>query len=294
MNAAMTTLERYLKHERLYLAGLIAAMLFINNSINATSILMEAQRAGTSIPVSRPFINEYTSALSSLLLIPGIIWLTRRFPLGWGSLRRNGLAHFGFSIVFSIAHITLFVALRKLAFGLQGVDYTFSTNLPLSFLYEYRKDAWAYIGFLIAIYCYRFILSRLRGEAVPVGSSEDAPPGKAPERLLVRKLGKEFIVRVDDVEWLEAAGNYVNLHMGERVYPLRATMNSLIDSLSDRGFVRIHRSRGVNLDYVESLTPLESGDCTISLKSGRTVSLSRRYRDAFRTRLNQHTETAHA
>ena len=71
---------------------------------------------------------------------------------------------------------------------------------------------------------------------------------------------------------------------------MRASMASLIESLSERGFVRIHRSRGVNLDYVDSLTPLESGDCTVSLKSGRTMNLSRRYRDAFRSQLNQHIE----
>ena len=285
----MITLERYLKHERLYVTLLIAGLLLINNTVNATSILMEASRAGIDMPLSEPFINEYTSALSSLLLIPGIIWFTGRFPLGWGQLRRNLLAHLGFSLVYSAAHIALFVGLRKLLFSLQGVVYNYTDNLLISFVYEYRKDAWAYVMVLICIYCYRFILSRLRGEAVPVGSGEDSVPERAPERFLVRKLGKEFVVKVDDVEWLEAAGNYVNLHLGERVYPLRATMASLIDSLSDRGFVRIHRSRGVNLDYVDSLTPLESGDCTVCLKSGHSVNLSRRYRDAFRSQLNQHT-----
>jgi len=64
-------------------------------------------------------------------------------------------------------------------------------------------------------------------------------------------------------------------------------MAKLVDSLQERGFVRIHRSRGVNLDYVESITPLESGDCTVSLKSGQSLNLSRRYRDALREQLNQ-------
>jgi DNA-binding LytR/AlgR family response regulator len=65
-------------------------------------------------------------------------------------------------------------------------------------------------------------------------------------------------------------------------------MNNLVDSLAERGFVRIHRSRGVNLDYVDTITPLESGDCDVSLKSGRSVTLSRRYREDFRSQLNQH------
>lgn len=291
----MFTLEHYLRHERIYVTLLVAALLFINNTIIATSIIMEARRAGVDIPLLRPFINEYSSALATLLLIPAFLWILGKFPLHWGALKRNLLAHVGFSVLFCLAHIGIFVAIRKLLFGLQGIDYQFSTNLLESFVYEYRKDAWGYALILVCVYSYRFILSRLRGEAVPVASGEDTPVGKAPERFLVRKLGKEFVVRVDQVEWLEAAGNYVNLHMGDKIYPLRATMASLIDSLADRGFVRIHRSRGLNLDYVDAITPLESGDCEVSLKSGTTITLSRRYRDEFRRQLNQHSDgTSHA
>ncbi len=284
----MSTLERYLKHERLYVALMAAGLLLINNTINATSILMEASRAGADIALSGPFITEYSSALATLLLVPGIIWFTHRYPLRWGSLQRHLIAHLGASVLFSVAHISLFVAMRKMIFELQGLEYQFSDNLLLSFVYEYRKDAWGYVLILVFIHAYRFILSRLRGEAVPVANREDAPIDRAPERFLVRKLGKEFVVRVDDVEWLEAAGNYVNLHLQDRVYPLRATMAGLIDSLGESGFVRIHRSCGVNLDYVDTITPLESGDCTISMKSGQTVTLSRRYREEFRSLLNQH------
>ena len=291
----MLTLDRYLKHERLYAALLFAALLFINNTIIATSIIMEARRAGVDIPLLRPFINEYSSAMATLLLIPAILWLLARYPLHWGKLKHNLLAHAGFSVLFSVAHIALFVAMRKVLFGLQGIDYQYSNNLLESFVYEYRKDAWSYTVILVCVHSYQFILSRLRGEAVPVASGEDMPAGRAPERFLVRKLGKEFVVRVDQVEWLEAAGNYVNLHMGDKVYPLRATMANLIDSLADRGFVRIHRSRGLNLDYVDAITPQESGDCEISLKSGTTITLSRRYRDEFRRQLNEHgTGTARA
>jgi DNA-binding LytR/AlgR family response regulator len=176
----------------------------------------------------------------------------------------------------------LFVVQRKLLFGLQDLDYVFTDSILESFLYEYRKDAWVYVMIVLGTYSYRFILSRLRGEAVPVGDSEETAEGQLPERFLVRKLGKEFVVKAEEVEWLEAAGNYVNLHVGDRVYPLRATMSKLIDVMAERGFARIHRSRGVNLNYVESITPLESGDCTVELKSGTTLSLSRRYRDALR------------
>jgi hypothetical protein len=288
-NAPMITLQRYLKHERLYAALLIATLLMINNTINATSILMEANMSGASIPPLQPFITEYSSALATLALFPLILWLVDRFPFRWGVIGRNAVCHLGFSALYCLAHIALFVLLRKFLFDLQSLEYRFTDNWLLSFVYEYRKDAWSYAVLVAGIYSYRFTLSRLRGEAVPVAAGEDSPAEQnAPERFLVRKLGREFVVRASDVEWLEAAGNYVNLHVGERTYPLRATMARLVENLEDSGFARIHRSRGVNLDYVESITPLESGDCTVTLKNGTDLSLSRRYRDALRQQLRQH------
>ncbi len=276
------TLNHYLKYEPFYVALLVTTLMLINNSINATSILMEAKRSGTTLVWWHPFVTEYSSALSFVLLFPVILWLLKRFPLQWKMPGRRLAAHFFFSIGFSVSHIVLFVMLRNLVFSLQGVDYVYSEDFLESFVYEYRKDAWVYCLTIAGCYSYRFILSRLRGEAVPVADGEEAAGEQVPERFLVRKLGKEFVVNADDVEWLEAAGNYVNLHVGEKVYPLRSTMSRLLDALTERGFARIHRSRGINLNYVESITPLESGDCTVALKSGKQLSMSRRYRDNFR------------
>jgi DNA-binding LytR/AlgR family response regulator len=283
----MWTLERYLHRERLYVALLLLLVLLINTTINATSILMEAQRSGVHIRWSDPFITEYSSAISFFILFPAVLWLARRFPLKWGSMRRHGLYHLGFSALFCIAHVALFMAIRKPAFYLQGLDYQLADDWLMTFIYEYRKDAWTYALMLLGIHTYSFVISRLRGEAVPVGSGEDAAPEPSPERFLVRKLGKEFVVKTGDIQWLEAAGNYVNLHVGERVYPLRSTMAILVDSLDSQGFIRIHRSHAINLDFVESITPLESGDCTVTLDGGKTLNLSRRYRDAFKEQLGQ-------
>ena len=102
---------------------------------------------------------------------------------------------------------------------------------------------------------------------------------------MVKKLGKEFIIKIDDVEWLESAGNYVNLHIKGRIYPIRATLTSLIDRISNKGFSRIHRSHSINLDCVDSITPLSSGDSEIKLTNGKVLNLSRRYKESFKERL---------
>ena len=280
----MTPLQRFLKHERRYASLGIIAILFVNANIIATSILIETQRAGSVIPTYQPFVTEYSSHLAVIACIPLLAWAADRFrilgPKPWQGL----LGHLAISVVYSLLHIGIFVAIRKLVFAGLGDDYQYSDNLLLSFVYEYRKDLWAYSTWIVLIHGYRFVISRLRGEAVPIEESEDQPASETvvPDRFLVRKLGREFLVKVADIEWLEAAGNYVNLHVGERTYPLRATMGDLHQTLLKRGFVRIHRSYGVNLEFVDSLQTQDSGDGVVTLKNGQALSLSRRYREGFR------------
>lgn len=280
----MTGIERYLKHERWYIAGMLAAFLLVETSINATSLMMEAREEGKALAAWVPFVLEYTSGLSLFILFPLVAWYLRRFPLDWSVFRRNVGWHVLGSVGFTVMHIVLMTAFRKPLFHLAGSGYTLDA-LSWELLYEYRKDAWTYAFILLVIHVYRFIVSRLRGEAKLVEEGEDSAQESMPDRLLVKKLGKEFIVRVDEIEWLESSGNYVNLHIGKRLYPLRSTLSALVEQMEPRGFRRVHRSHAVNLDYVTSISPLESGDATVTLRDGTTLALSRRYRNAFREQL---------
>jgi hypothetical protein len=279
----MTFLERYLKHHYRYLAALIVLLVFVNATILATSIIMETRRSGGNLPAWYPFLWEYSSALSILFMTFFIFWYDGLFPLTWSLWRRHIWMHIAGTVIFSGGHIVLMVGLRKLVMWALGGSYVFG-NIPMELLYEYRKDAWSYFTLLALFYLHRFIVSRLRGEAQMIGEGESISD-RIPDRLLVKKLGKEFIIKVSDIEWLEAAGNYVNLHLDGRIYPLKTTLNNLISQLADRGFMRIHRSHGVNLDYVASIEPLESGDAIVKLKNEVCINLSRRYRDEFRKRL---------
>lgn len=79
-----------------------------------------------------------------------------------------------------------------------------------------------------------------------------------------------------------AAGNYVNLIIGERVYPLRATMSKLSANLEAQGFCRIYRSYAVKLDDIASITSLQSGDREVVLTSGKKLKLLWRYKEQFK------------
>ena len=158
---------------------------------------------------------------------------------------------------------------------------------PTQWSYEYPKDVRTYFLKLAIVYGYRFIVRRLQGEARLLAAPDEGPPVEPierPERFLVRKLGREFLVAAQDFEWLEADGNYVNLHVKGRLYPLRSTMTAIEPRLDPARFLRVHRSYIVNLGHLAEIEPLETGDARLKLCDGTQVSCSRRYRPALRAR----------
>jgi len=179
------------------------------------------------------------------------------------------------------------VLLRHVAYVIEGGRYVFG-DLPGELFYEYLKDFRAYWGFVALIYLYRHILLRLQGEAqFLTEGKEDSLQSAQPvtDRFLVKKLGREFLVKVDHIDWIEASGNYVNLHVGERLYPLRETMAGIQQRLVGQGFARVHRSAIVNLDRVREIEPFDTGDARAHLLGGGVVPVSRRYRQALKERL---------
>jgi hypothetical protein len=294
--------ERFDRHSRLYACLLVFAYVMINNTINATSDWMEATRDGRTphIELWEPFVWEYTSAISTFILIPLLFLYFQRFPLSFHGVLKQVGVHFAASVAFSFSHTGLMVGLRKLAYATVERGYDFG-NLSTELLYEYRKDAWGYLLFMVLYHGYQFIYSRLKGEAkliyqqpsqslneqsVLVDEPANDETLEAPEHLLVKKLDKEFLVKVEDIDWLESSGNYVNLHCQGRIYPLRATLKGLLSRLDDSGFCRVHRSAGVNINKVASIAPNSNGDATILLSSGSEVVMSRRYRDEFKQRVS--------
>ncbi len=96
----------------------------------------------------------------------------------------------------------------------------------------------------------------------------------------VRSRGKVTFVRLSDIDWVEAEGDYVRIHAGGRSHLVRETMASAERRLPGRRFVRIHRSTIVNAERVRELDSLENGDWTVRLHSGDTLRLSRTRREA--------------
>lgn len=254
----------------------------LNASFNSITSVMDHPE----VAPWQPWSWEWSSALVFLALIPAVVALERRCPLRIDTWRSSGALHLLASIPFSLIHVLGMIALRKLAYGLAGETYDFGPWW-LNFGYEYLKDVRTYLSIVVTLGLYRLWVMRLQGEARMLAAPDEGPPVEPierPERFLVRKLGKEFLVNASEIEWLQASGNYVNLRVRGRDYPLRSTMAAIEERLDASRFVRVHRSYAVNLDYLAEIEPLESGDARLHLRDGARIPCSRRYRSALRER----------
>jgi two-component system, LytTR family, response regulator len=105
------------------------------------------------------------------------------------------------------------------------------------------------------------------------------------DRFVVKSGGRVYFVRTSEIDWIEAAGNYVKLHVAAEAHLLRETMTAIEAQLDPDMFVRIHRCHIVNIERVQEMQPWFNGEYVVSLKSGARLTLSRGYREKFQKRL---------
>lgn len=121
------------------------------------------------------------------------------------------------------------------------------------------------------------LLDRL--EAYPDAPAAPPPAARAAylRRIPVKDRGRVTFLDVDQIDWIEAADNYVNVHSGARSFLLRMTMQDMERQLDPARFLRIHRSRIVHLDRVREVQALSSGDSLLVLTDGTRLTASRTY-----------------
>lgn len=236
---------------------------------------------GVRMPYATALAIQIASHLVVAALLPAIYWLHRRWPIG--EQPRNLLIHIAAVVPFSIAHTVGMAALRFLWFGgVLGESHSF----PLTFdrmLYEFAKDIIAYGLLSAGAVALRHVLARPAAPAIAeaIATAEPLAPEPLPERFAVRRKGREVMVEVADIDWIEASGNYAVLHVGDETFEIRSSLTKLEGELDPKRFVRVHKSHVVNIARVVEVTPWVSGDWRIRLQSGAEVNLSRRYRQRF-------------
>jgi two-component system LytT family response regulator len=98
------------------------------------------------------------------------------------------------------------------------------------------------------------------------------------ERVVIRASGRVLLIALRDIDWIAAAGVYVEVYVGGTAHLYRSSLNALLQRLPPRSFIRVHRSVAVNTDRIVELRPKGHGDYVVVLKNGRELPLSRAFR----------------
>lgn len=242
-------------------AGLYAA-------VNAASVIADRASLGRPVPAWEPWSWEMTSYAAWLAVAPFVFAAAARFRpprLGWPA---TAIVHLLLSLLASLAHVGLMVGMRMTIYAAAGSAYRQPGSAADILIYEYRKDLITY-AILVAMF---LLAGRLFGPvAAPAAEGE-------PFRLEVRDGSRTAWLAPEDVEWAQAAGNYVELHGRFGTLLHRETLAALEEALASHGFRRIHRSRIVRAAAVRAIETRSSGDFDLTLESGDRLAGSRRFR----------------
>jgi two-component system, LytTR family, response regulator len=107
------------------------------------------------------------------------------------------------------------------------------------------------------------------------------------ERLVIKANGRIYFLETNEIDWIEAEGNYVSVHSAKKSHLLRETISSLESQLDPKKFVRIHRSSIVRIDQIQELQPWFHGEYRIILHDGTQLTLSRNHRDKLQEALGK-------
>jgi hypothetical protein len=233
--------------------------------VDTFSVVHDRAEAGRPVPFWEPLVWETTSVAVLTALSPLITAFTRRVPplaAPWG---RVIVGHLMGAVVFSLAHVTAMGILRWAIYAAVGDFYAPFSPLG-DFPYEFRKDLLVYFA-IVGIYV---IWRRL--------APPPAQPASGADSIEIRDGARRHFVPLNEVAWIEAAGNYVELHRGATPILHRAPLSEMERQLNGAGFVRIHRSRLVRRAAIAEVESKPSGDYVVRLADGRELAGSRRYR----------------
>jgi hypothetical protein len=236
---------------------------------NITSGIADDARAGRESVPWQLWSTEISSGISWFVVSALLWWLfTKVGPprFKWPSL--IGVYAVA-AIATSALHVALMVALREIVWWSHGLDYKFGGMLT-AWPYEFRKDLAIFVILFASFALLEWFLVRPHQNR-----------SSSPQVILAISDGpRTFQVPANEIDSIEAAGNYVEVQQGERTLLHRATMQTMEDTLVPSGFVRIHRSVLVRRAAIRMIDVAQSGDFKVELESGKIVRGSRRYRSA--------------
>jgi hypothetical protein len=254
---------------RLFALGLFFALGFAFAIVNALSEIDERARLGRPVETWEPWTWELTSFAGFLAVAWFVFLASQRLRpplLPWPA---TIAIHAALTIPFSLVHVGAMVGLRHAIYAVLGDAYSGAGGAIDVLVYEYRKD--------LISYAVLALLPHVAARLLPAGDRQAAPP-QPEHRIEVRDGSRTVRLAPADIEWAQAAGNYVELYGRFGTLLHRQTLANLEAELRPHGFARVHRSRIVRAAAISAIETKPSGDFEVTLASGGKVGGSRRYR----------------
>ena len=267
-------------------AQFIVCALFtlVHAGIEGASVASDLARNNVSFRPAAPWIWAFSSAFALLVCFVPVLMFDAALRERVRSAALRAGAYVLASLAFCAAHVVMMVALRHLAYLFAGWQYDFGPWLA-GLIYEYRKDALTFALMVGLAAAWRIAFKREYGL---VRSAADRPladqPASAepavtnlaptPPTFMVRTTQGDLLIRADEIDWVEAQGNYVALHVNGNARLLRHTLAEMETRLKEHGFIRTHRSALVNRLRMQAIIPPEMGELGVRLSSGQVAPLS--------------------
>jgi hypothetical protein len=261
-----------------------AVIVVLNAATQSASVTSDMQRNGLVFRPLEPWVWESTSAVSLLLWFIPLLAFYDALRARANSLVVRVALLAPASVVFCAAHVTTMALLRWLFYTAVGWQYHFGPLLQ-TFVYEFRKDVMTFALILAVASAWRALVQRQREafreqepdvaavDALDAVSAQPAATLQAPT-FLVRTTQGDLLVRTEEIDWIEAQGNYVALHVQDATRLLRQTLTDMEARLKDYGFIRTHRRALVNRERMQAIIPPELGELGVRLSSGQIAPLS--------------------
>ena len=230
--------------------------------------LIRAARAGLVLSASSEALRMACAALAGAVVTPGVFWLSRRLPVRSANSLRNGAVLLG-------AFITL-------ALVLISIGAVVSVWLPPNAI---RGGVAEQIGGNLLLLTLALAVLAAAPQLKDVLADARARRPAGPAAIPVKRRGETLLIQPGEIDWIEAQGNYLALHVGAQVHTIRGTLGRMERELDVACFLRIHRRAIVNVTRVRRLRPIPSGDALIELDGGAELRVSRSYAKALKQTL---------
>jgi DNA-binding LytR/AlgR family response regulator len=236
--------------------------------------LMRAIRAGSEPNWSHEAFRIVVASLLGALSAPLIFALVRRYPVEGKAWWRNAAIQAGSCALISASLIAVAAVLAHWLFVPE--HRSLASDFIGNFAANWLLLVFSLAGFLAIVHALGFF-SRMRAYELAAAAIANAPGYVT--QIPVRSRGRITLLEFTSVDWIEAQGNYLALHVGPTAHLIRESIARLEARLDPAHFTRIHRSTIVAVNRIRDMAPLGAGDATLRLKDGTELRLSRNFRD---------------